>query len=643
MSEPRPKSVQEQVNDAVHATAERRSSLLPGRRRLAQEIAALVAVTLLVEWLFVPRGFGSFGVHPHPYWIPVICMAAWRGLIPGLFTVGTMVAIYAVALGFRVTQVRFSEVVTLHNFLEPVLWTIVAFVQGQAHDRWALRHRDHEEAIDQLKEHGESLTAENRVLSAANKILERSLVDQTTTFRRLVDIVQRVDDNTGDGCLALAMEIAHEHLGVERGSAFQVLPGGTLQLRRSSGWAPTERAGLAAWAESSELTRAALRTGELQNGFAPGAPVGASGPLVVAPLFDRKGALTHLITLDAIPPSRLTPTTVGTFGVIATLVQMGIRKAEANFEGAWWKLPDDVSPLAALGTPAELGCALLLEAERVGRYGGRTALIRIQARHLHAGARIARYDLEDFLERRLRRGLSEIDQLYDFGFPGSYVAILPQCEENAPARLLRHWKQELEQEREFSFGGLQFSVQWIEPKSCDAKSLLGELVRSFREANRSPLAPVDPLRLPTEVPLGRAASFLRRLSVELGLAVRHGHETHVVLLSGASDGADEGTLLAKNVRTVANDALRVTDAVFALEPNRCAVLLPCTDAEQAPRILERLAEALDRVFPTPPYGSLETEILALQSDHHALSLALADLELELPVIGEVYQALGGMA
>lgn len=639
------KTVQETIAEAVRETAERRSSVLASKRRIALEIALLALLSLAIEALASPRSFGSLGLHPHPYWIPVLGIATLRGLLPGLATVAAMVMLYGAGIAFAATHGNFSRIVTLENFLEPVLWCLVTYVVGQGHDRWAARHRDLEEEVDALVSELERLRGENQVLCAANKILERGLVDQTTSFRRLSAISQRMDDATGDGCLALAMELVSEHLGVERAAAFQVLPNGALELRRAQGWTVPEFARVTGLAQRSEIAREALESGDLVDGFAPGARAGDEGPLVAMPLFDAWGALTHLLTIDAIPPSRLTPTTVGTFGVIGTLVQSGIQRAERALDGAWWDVPEEVldHPERVLGTTSELGAHILLEAERVNRYGGATCCALIHAPRLPAGARSAREELEALVRRELARDLRDVDQLYGYGYPGCYVALLSQCDERGARAVLQRWRERLEDGRDACVGGLRFAIEAIDAKAPDAQSLLDRVEERFREQSLVPLPPDPPVALPAEVPLGRKTEFYRRLRIELGLALRHGHGTNLLLISGTRDGADEGTLLAKNVRTVANDVLRKSDSVFALEPNRCAVLLPCTDRDQAGRVHERLAEALQRRFPTPPYGGLEVAILTLGDESPALLEALGELDLELPVAGALYDALGGAA
>jgi hypothetical protein len=639
------KTIQEAVSEAVRETAERRSSALATRRRVAIEISSAALVALAIEALCSPRSFGSLGLHPHPYWIPVLVIATLRGLLAGLATVAAMVVLYGAGIAFAATSGNFSRIVTLPNFIEPVLWCVFTYVVGQSHDRWASRHRDLEEEVDALVSELQRLRGENQVLAAANKILERGLVDQTTSFRRLSAIAQRMDDASDDGCLALAMELVQEHLGVERAAAFQVLPNGALELRRAQGWTVAEQARVTGLAQRSALVREALETGDLVDGFAPGARAGDEGPLVAMPLFDADGALTYLLTIDHIPPSRLTPTTVGTFGVIGTLAQTGIQRADRALDGAWWEVPEEIldAPERVLGSTAELGAHILLEAERVNRYGGATSCALIHAPRLPAGARSARDELEMLLKRDLARELRDVDQLYRFGYPGCYVALLSQCDERGGRSVLQRWRDRLDDGRDACIGGLRFAIEALDAKAPDAQSLLDRLEERFQEQSLVPLPPESPVQLPVEVPLGRKTEFYRRLRVELGLALRHGHSTHLVLLTGSRDGADEGTLLAKNVRTVANDVLRKSDSVFALEPNRCAVLLPCTDREQAGRVHERLADALQRRFPTPPYRDVEVSILTLGDETGALLEALAELDLELPVAGALFDALGGAA
>jgi len=111
----------------------------PGAYRAAVEVTACYALLLPVELVFSGR-IGSFGVHPHPYWLVVLALAAARGLRVGLAAAALGAAFHVV--GFvHARQVSDPSLLLAWPVVrEPALFVLGALLVGSLRDDLARRY-----------------------------------------------------------------------------------------------------------------------------------------------------------------------------------------------------------------------------------------------------------------------------------------------------------------------------------------------------------------------------------------------------------------------------------------------------------------------------------------------------------------------
>jgi len=85
----------------------------------------------------------------------------------------------------------------------------------------------------------------------------------------------------------------------------------------------------------------------------------------------------------------------------------------------------------------------------------------------------------------------------------------------------------------------------------------------------------------------------------------------VLDLRGDDDAGHVGTMMARHLWNAIGTLLRVTDGIYVLGPNHCAVLMPSTSCEEARHIWERLDEDLAATFPEELYRAVQVEFLAV--------------------------------
>jgi polysaccharide biosynthesis protein PelD len=115
------------------ATWLRRSMLPPGRRSIG-ELACMFLVFLVVEYVVFGRGTLA-NIQPHPFWFPVILLAAQYGTSSGLTA-----AVAAIVLSWIVgwSPQQFGEdffSYSIRIWHQPILWLCTAILLGELRNR----------------------------------------------------------------------------------------------------------------------------------------------------------------------------------------------------------------------------------------------------------------------------------------------------------------------------------------------------------------------------------------------------------------------------------------------------------------------------------------------------------------------------
>ncbi|MHC4847129.1 MAG: hypothetical protein ACYTEG_01595 [Planctomycetota bacterium] len=582
-------------------------------RRTIVEIAALFLIVVPVE-LSLTGSIGSFESHPHPYWLIVIPMACARGVVAGLLAAGIASMLYAAGALAALDDKVLSEIFEFEHMLEPILFFIVGFFCGELHDELASRFRRLDRRMDDVQDRNQSLRQERDVLRDANRELEKRIVDASVQFGNLIVAAERIENSGRTEVFEIALELVEEHCGAAA-SVMLLLEDGTLDYICARGWPEEETADRIAAARESRLVRMAIADGRTVNGFSEEEEPPPTGPLVVAPLFDKSGLVKAMLSLDEIPSTRLNESTITTFLGIANWIGAALSRIAVaqRAESQPTALPG--VPAMPLGTVEELGDRLRLELERCARYGVPTSFLAIQLSSWSDATRDGRAAADRFVAEQFTTGLRPSDNIYRFGYPGCYLLVLAGTDsagaEVVRSRLLRRVEFVAAQ----AVGPVDIFATGPDADAPDLVSLADRVAQRFRAQSQLPLEGACPIQVPERGEPGTRAELLLRLRMEVSLAARRESDLHVVGFRTNVRDVAVGVTLARHLSEVGARLLRATDGVYLASENCTAVVMPVTGAEEAETLARRIVQALRDRDPHAPYGALETSVVALDSAH----------------------------
>ncbi|MHC4959007.1 MAG: hypothetical protein ACYTGN_11600 [Planctomycetota bacterium] len=575
-------------------------------KRTFMELMALFAIIVPIEMAI--GGVGSYGIHPHPYWLIVLPMAGARGVVAGLLAAG-IASIFYVLGAFA--ALGHWDLFTFAIMTEPILFFGVGFFAGELHDELAARYRKALRDMDELRVRNNSLREQRDVLGDANKLLERRIVDQSVQFGNLVVAARRIESAGRSELFEIALEMVEEHCGGSS-SVLLMLGGGGLDYLCHRGWSGDEMADRLAAARRSAFVKTAIDDGVFANGFAAEEPPPEGEPLLVAPLFDSDGVTKALLCLDAIPASRLNESTITIFTGIADWLGAALARLDRDDR-------DNNAPLSGpmgevyLGRADELGERMRLELERCARYGVPTSLLAIQAPEFDDTTREGLDELDRYLCMHFTQGLRPSDSLYRFGYAGCYLLVLAGTGVEGAEVVRKRMQRRADYAPSDRIGPLEFFATGPDAEAPDLGSLVERVAKHFRDRSPMALDGTCPVKVATRGRVGGADEFVRRLRLEVSLAKRNGFPLFVVGIASETDAADPDQL-ARHVLE-AGHTLRPTDGVFATGPNQAVLLLPNTGSEEAATVAHRLVQAVRARDPHASYGHIETRVMALGQPH----------------------------
>jgi len=588
------------------------------------EIALVYLVIVIAESMF-GRPIGGFKVHPHPYWIAIIPIAASRGAIAGMIASAVGTALYTSA-AIRILETGDPRVLLdPEHMLEPILFFAVAFVVGDFRDVAESRRRRTARDLDDTRTEASALRHERSVLSETNRVFERRLVDQASQFGSLLAAARRIEDAERDDAFRLVLDLVEAHCGA-MASILAPLEDGSLDVLCHRGWGDAEIPERLAAARASEFVERALIDGVHVSAFERGVEAPASGPLAVAPLFGPRGVVRALLCLDFVPAYRLNPSTISSFFGIAEWTSAALARFErADRRGGAAGAANDDAPLTFavgpegelwLGDVDELGERLRLDYERATRYGVPTSLVLIQAVEWNELDPDALRQLDRFVLTHFTGGLRPSDGLYRFGYPGCWVLVLTGTAVDGAGVVRERLVRLVEAAREHGdVGAFEVSVTAPDAGAPDLPSLLARMTKQFRRRSALHLDAEGPVVIPDRLRAGDVEDFLRRLRVEIALALRSGLELHVLGIFPEKRSADAAMGVARHVVEIADDSLRRSDGVYAIGSFGAAIVLPGTGDEAARRLGERVLECVAARDPDAPFGEIVLTTLAYGPRH----------------------------
>ncbi|MCR9248696.1 MAG: hypothetical protein NXI31_27015 [bacterium] len=591
----------------------------PGRRTRGLRVGRHVEVAIvLLAVLGIGAGLGMpfafLLLTPSPLLLPVVFGAVRGGLLPALTAATLAAMLHALAV----------VVAAGHDFaalLAPdVGWAVFAFcglgyLVGQARDLLA-------ERVARLQERREALQVETwrhqhdlEILEHANGELQRRIFDRSFDLDSLVATVARSTLEHDEHMFEPVLGMLTDFCGASKCSVLLVLADGTLDLAAHRGWGD---------AEIGPRLRDCNRSARLMRAIIEAQPIveladesEGPGPLFVAPVADGTGAIKVLVCIDELPPVRFDDGLVKTFLGIATWLAANLRRVQMR-ESAGENRQQLLLALERtkhIGTAADLAERIHLEDSRRRRYGVDTELIVIRLLDM----RITIEGCLDGLETRLLHVLTTTvrvtDDVFSFGFAGCYVLLVTGCGVEHAAELVHRLEDRFRGCEGPEFGPVDVQHFATTTAAPTLAALLPAVTEHFCGTSPIPLSQQCPVPDPRPQRGGNAAAFARRLRLESDLAERLGTELHMIDFRREGPSFGVGPMIARHLWNSVGTLLRVTDGIYVINPNRCAVLLPCTSCVDASVIWSRLDETLRSTLPADHYDGVRCDFLALEPEH----------------------------
>ncbi|MHC4955128.1 MAG: nucleotidyl cyclase domain-containing protein [Planctomycetota bacterium] len=596
-------------------------------RRTITEIVALFVIVVPIE-LSLGGSIGSFGTHPHPYWLIVLPMAAARGVVAGLLAAALASILFTIGAAHALMNpsIEFGDIFEFEHMLEPILFFVVAFFTGELHDELASRYKKLSRRTDDVQDRNQSLRQERDVLRDANRELEKRIVDASVQFGNLVVVADRIENAGRAEVFEIALELVEEHCGASA-SVLLRLEDGSLDYLCHRGWDPDELPERLAIARECETVRRAIDEGRTINSFGAEEESATSGPLVVAPLFDGTSMVKSLLCLDEIPQTRLNESTITVFLGISRWIGAVLARLARNEAAA--RAVSAPAPTSAgslwLGSSDELGERLRLELERCARYGVPTSFLAIHLPDMTDTTREGIEAADRFVAAHFTSGLRPSDNVYRFGYPGCYLLVLAGTglagAEVVRGRVLRS----VQYAASNTVGRIEMFASGPDADAPDLLSLVDRVAARFRDGTSLALEGGCPVRVPQVVREGSPTDLVRRLRIETSLASRFGFDVNVVAIRATETRPGATASLARHLVEASATMLRATDGIYHVASDCIAVVMPSTRADEAATLAHRLVQALRERDHDAIYGDVQTDVVAMDDnapDAHRMLLAI---------------------
>ena len=528
---------------------------------------------------------GAFGLHPHPYWIPILTLAAAQGTVAGLFAVLMGVSIQV--FGLTLAQGLDVAVGTLIASPSSTLYFLGgAFVIGEIHDVHAGKFRHLQRLLSRESTKAAQLQYERDVLMTANARLRQRIEEEPHQLAELIDSTARIQRSRNEEIYSVLLDIVRSHCGATKASVIQPDEGGGWRLRAQVGWTDQEHdERLEALAQSPIVALAANEKRGVQA-FEIGVSLKPFDPFYAVPLSRADGSVRAVVSLDEMPAQQVSPGVAAVFFGIAEWADasLALGALEADTNGPI------VKP-ANIGTNEELAERVRLEYHRIERYGGSLCVACAYVPEWHHSSKAAQLELDRVVFRQLSDALGS-ETMYRFGVAGCYVVVHHSSTRDAEALPSDHvrerWAAAVANARP------PIVVDWIavDVDAPDPHSLTAKIAAHFQKnAGRGDAVVLDAVRTSVAGTVWDLDTLLRRAPLESALARETEDPCQAVLVCA---DIEDRPFDIETLREAA-DVLRPTDGVFVVSDRVLVLLLPNSQSVDAEVATTRLLDTLRTV------------------------------------------------
>jgi len=399
------------------------------------EIILGYALLTLFNFLWLPKQMGYVDIHPHPYWMVILLVAARYGFRPGLWA-GILGGVLEFVLGplriFFQDPLAEFDLSILHD---TVIFICVGAIIGEIREIQKRAYIELREHHDELEKNYQTLKTHFNALSEAKQELDASVISQKDTLSTLHDAAQALRSLKEEDIYPAVLELLKTYVGVEASSIY-VLDGGSLALKASVGEGRMARAARIEDLETGMIGKA-LQTGRLvalNSLLAETGERGFSGEnIICVPVLDTAGNIYGIVNIEKIPFVKFNPLALRMTGLIADWCGAALENALIYKDA---KDRDITDELTGAYNAAYLYKRLHEEFQRARRYRISLTVMVLELADFELFLPEKKQEALMLVSQLLKRMIRSVDLLFRMNEPGRFVLVLPNTD-LAGARILR--------------------------------------------------------------------------------------------------------------------------------------------------------------------------------------------------------------
>jgi len=403
-------------------------SILRAHAWLPETLLLFAAIDAVNRFVFAQDpGFLMFPLHP--YWIPVLLMAARYGLGAGLFA-GTAALAHALWFIFEKVPARsdLERVIEAEGLLVPVAFVVIGAVLGGLRQDAIRKEQELCRSREELRGSAGQLESGLAASEKARRILESRIVGESKTLRTLYEAARQLEGGRRSCIYEGCLRILREYFRIERAVVYTA-EGGDLIFRAGLGIEEKRRAeGRIALKESfvqfvfsqnrALHVRDLLRIPEADRLIKKN----EGQPLALFPMRKDGGGIFGAVCIEKMDFVAFTPANLELIRLVVDWTSRAVCDVESVERLRSRLIMDEGDEVYNF---RYFGECLEAEVRRAGRFALGMGALAVKIEGFAFFPQKTQVLLKETLVAVMRRTLADTDMLFTHRFEGIYMAICP--------------------------------------------------------------------------------------------------------------------------------------------------------------------------------------------------------------------------
>ena len=391
------------------------------------EIILGYALLTLFNFLWLPKQMGYVDIHPHPYWMVILLVAARYGFRPGLWA-GILGGVLEFVLGplriFFQDPLAEFDLSILHD---TVIFICVGAIIGEIREIQKRAYIELREHHDELEKNYQTLKTHFNALSEAKQELDASVISHKDTLATLHDAAQALRSLKEEDIYPAVLELLKTYVGVEASSLY-AQDGHSLILKAFVSEGEKPRNSRIEDLETGIIGKA-LHTGRLVslNSLLSGTEEeeSAGGIIICAPVLDTSGKPYGVINIEKIPFVKFNPLALRMTGLISDWCGAALENALIYKDA---KEKDIIDDETGAYNAVYLQKRLQEEFQRARRYRIPLTVMVLELAEFEQYLPEKKPEALRLVSQLLKKMIRSVDLLFRMNEPARFVLVLPNTD-----------------------------------------------------------------------------------------------------------------------------------------------------------------------------------------------------------------------